>query len=111
MASNAVIEKMKKTVGIEAAQMVEDRNVIGLGTGSTTVYMIEELGRRVRQEGLKIIGIPTSFDASVIARNHGIPLRTLDDIEKIDIAVDGADEVDPEKNLIKGRGLPIFVKK
>ena len=104
MASNAVIEKMKKTVGIEAAQMVEDRNVIGLGTGSTTVYMIEELGRRVRQEGLKIIGIPTSFDASVIARNHGIPLRTLDDIEKIDIAVDGADEVDPEKNLIKGRG-------
>lgn len=95
---------MKRSVGLEAAGMVKDRDVVGLGTGSTAVYMIEELGRRVRDEGLKISGIPTSFDSAVLARKHGVPVRTLDDVDHIDIAIDGADEVDPQKQLIKGRG-------
>jgi len=65
---------------------------------------IAELGRKVRQEGLEIIGIPTSYQAAMLARENGIVTRTLDDVSKIDIAIDGADEVDPNKNLIKGRG-------
>ena len=104
MSSEALTGTMKKTVGVEAAGMVGHGNVVGLGTGSTAVFMIEELGRRVREEDLEIVGIPTSFDASVQARKNGIPLVTLDDVDRIDIAIDGADEVDPGRNLVKGRG-------
>lgn len=96
--------RMKQRVGIEAARMVDDGAVVGLGTGSTAVFMIEELGRRIREEGMGMIGIPTSYDSAVLARMHGVPVRTLDDVEHIDIAIDGADEVDPVKQLIKGRG-------
>lgn len=104
MPSEDLTREMKKTVGVEAARMVGRGDVVGLGTGSTAVFMIEELGRRVREENLDVVGIPTSFDASVLARKNGIPAGTPDDVERIDIAVDGADEVDPAKNLIKGRG-------
>lgn len=95
---------MKQRVGIEAARMVEDGMVVGIGTGSTAVFTIRELGRRIHEEGLSCMGIPTSYDAAVLARSHGVPLTTLDDVERIDIAIDGADEVDPAKRLIKGRG-------
>lgn len=98
------IKRMKRQVGIEAAQMVRDGDVVGLGTGSTAIFMIEELGRRIRDERLSIAGIPTSYDAAVLARRYGIPVRTLDDVDGVDIAIDGADEVDPAKQLIKGRG-------
>ena len=94
----------KQSVGIEAARMVEDGMVVGLGTGSTATFAIEELGRRVREEGLSIVGVPTSFSSSMLARQHGLIVRTLDDVDHIDIAIDGADEVDPGKNLIKGGG-------
>lgn len=94
----------KRQVALEAARLVANGNVVGLGTGSTTAFLIEELGRRVRQEGLFIRGVPTSFQASILARKHGVPLATLDDVDHIDIAIDGADEVDPHKNLIKGGG-------
>lgn len=104
MSSEDLTREMKKTVGVEAARMVGQGDVVGLGTGSTAVFMIEELGRRVREEHLDIVGIPTSFDASVLARRNGIPAGTPDDVDRIDIAVDGADEVDPAMNLIKGRG-------
>ena len=104
MPSEDLTREMKRTVGVEAARMVGRGDVVGLGTGSTAVFMIEELGRRVREENLDVVGIPTSFDASVLARKNGIPAGTPDDVERIDIAVDGADEVDPAKNLIKGRG-------
>ena len=104
MSSEDLTREMKRTVGIEAARMVGQGDVVGLGTGSTAEFMIEELGRRVREEGLDIVGIPTSFDAAVLARGNGIPTGTLDDVDRVDIAVDGADEVDPAMNLIKGRG-------
>lgn len=104
MDRDAQIKLMKQQVGIEAARLVGDGAVVGLGTGSTAVFMIEELGRRIKEEELHIVGIPTSYDAAVRARAAGIPVRTLDDVERIDIAIDGADEVDPMKCLIKGRG-------
>lgn len=96
---------LKQLVGIAAANEVQSGMVVGLGTGSTTAYMIEELGKRLADQSLKnIIGIPTSFQASVLAQKFGIPIRTLDEVDQVDIAIDGADEVDPAKNLIKGGG-------
>ena len=87
-----------------AAALVEADMRVGLGTGSTTAFVLEELGRRIREEGLKIVGTPTSSSAERLARSCGIPLVTLDEIDVLDIAIDGADEVDPHLNLIKGRG-------
>lgn len=98
------MDAAKKAAGRKAASFVEDGMVVGLGTGSTTSYAIVELGRRVREEGLIMSGTPTSFAAAFHAREQGIPLVTLADVDCLDIAVDGADEVDRDFNLIKGRG-------
>jgi ribose 5-phosphate isomerase A len=93
----------KTAAGFRAADMVENDMVIGLGTGSTVFYMIERLSARIR-DGLRVSGIPTSYQTAIRAREYGIPLTTLDDCPVIDLAIDGADEVDPHLNLIKGRG-------
>jgi len=99
------IKQLKQEVGIAAAKRVKSGMVVGLGTGSTTAYAIEELGARLASGELKdIIGIPTSFSAAILAKQYGVPVRTLDDVDRIDVAIDGADEVDPAKNLIKGGG-------
>ena len=95
---------LKERAALEAVRMIRDGTIIGLGTGSTAALAIAELGSRVREEGLEIIGIPTSYQAAMLARASGIVIRSLDDVSKIDIAIDGADEVDPTKNLIKGGG-------
>ena len=78
--------------------------VIGLGTGSTAYYAVEELGRLIREDGLQITGVPTSHAAEIQARANGIPIKTLNDVERINLAIDGADQVDGDKNLIKGLG-------
>lgn len=93
----------KRAAGYRAADMVEEGMVVGLGTGSTVYFTIERLSERIR-DGLQITGIPTSFQTALRAREAGIPLTTLDDNPVIDIAIDGADEVDPRLRLIKGRG-------
>ncbi|NES98120.1 MAG: ribose-5-phosphate isomerase RpiA [Desertifilum sp. SIO1I2] len=99
------IKLMKQEVGKAAANRVQSGMIVGLGTGSTTAYAIEFIGNRLKSGELKdIIGIPTSFQAEVLAKKHGVPLTTLDAVDHIDIAIDGADEVDPQKNLIKGGG-------
>ena len=95
---------LKERAALEAVKMIRDGAIVGLGTGSTAALAIADLGRRVREEGLEIIGIPTSYQSAMIARENGIVTRSLDDVPKIDIAIDGADEVDPKKNLIKGGG-------
>ena len=97
-------KRLKERVAREAVGMVRGGTIVGLGTGSTAALAIAELGKRVRQEGLEIIGIPTSYGAAMIARENGIAIRSFEDVSKIDIAIDGADEVDPRKNLIKGGG-------
>ena len=94
----------KKAVGERAAAMVEGGMRLGLGTGSTAAYAIEALGRRIREEGLDVRGTPTSFAAERLAREHGIPLASLEELDVLDLAFDGADEVDPDLDLIKGRG-------
>jgi ribose 5-phosphate isomerase A len=96
---------MKQYVGKAAADRVKSGTIVGLGTGSTTAYAIQYIGERLKSGELKDIkGIPTSFQAIVLAKEYGIPLTTLDEVDHIDIAIDGADEVDPNKNLIKGGG-------
>ncbi|VEP16639.1 Ribose-5-phosphate isomerase A [Hyella patelloides LEGE 07179] len=96
---------MKQEVGKAAANRVQSDSIVGLGTGSTTAYAIEYIGERLSQGELSnIVGVPTSFQAEVLAKKYGIPLTTLDAIDHIDVAIDGADEVDPQKNLIKGGG-------
>lgn len=99
------VKSMKQEVGKAAAALVKSGSIVGLGTGSTTAYAIQFVGDRLKSGELKdILGVPTSFQAEVLAKQYGIPLTTLDAIDHIDIAIDGADEVDPQKNLIKGGG-------
>ncbi|MFN3927050.1 MAG: ribose-5-phosphate isomerase RpiA [Pseudanabaenaceae cyanobacterium] len=105
MSNPELTKQLKQLVGITAANRVQSGMTVGLGTGSTTAFAIARLGERIQQgelEGIK--GIPTSFQAVGLARKYGISLTSLDEVEKIDIAIDGADEVDPQKNLIKGGG-------
>ncbi|MEO1211556.1 MAG: ribose-5-phosphate isomerase RpiA [Cyanobacteria bacterium J06638_20] len=105
MAETDPVKLMKQQVGKAAADLVQSGNIVGLGTGSTAAFMIQFLGERMQAGTLTDIkGIPTSFQASVLAKKYGIPLTTLDEVDRIDVAIDGADEVDPQKNLIKGGG-------
>jgi len=107
----ALIRAMKQQVGIAAAQRVTNGMTVGLGTGSTAACAIAELGRRQREEGLQLLGVPTSFSAAVQAKAEGINIRTFDQVDHLDIAIDGADEVDPQKNLIKGGGAAHTLEK
>jgi len=96
-------EEEKEAAGRAASKLVRDGDIVGLGTGSTAYFAVVALGERVKA-GLKIIGIPTSVHTADLARAVGIPLTTLDEHPEIDITIDGADEVDPKLNLIKGGG-------
>lgn len=101
----------KELVGIEAAKYVQDGMIVGLGTGSTAYYFVEELGRRIRDEGLKIAAVTTSSVTSDHAKRLGIPLKNIGEIEAVDLTVDGADEVDPYFNGIKGGGGALLMEK
>lgn len=97
-------DTLKAAVGRAAAALVDDGMTLGLGTGSTTAFALREIGRRIRENGLRVRGVPTSFAAERLARQHGIPLTTLDATPRLDLALDGADEVSPQLDLVKGRG-------
>ncbi|NYB52982.1 MAG: ribose-5-phosphate isomerase RpiA [Methanobacteriaceae archaeon] len=105
-----LLEDAKKEVAHEAAMMVSDGQVLGLGTGSTAHYFILKLGERIKNEELELMGIPTSYQSFFLARDCGIPVTTLDE-HLPDLAVDGADEVDPDLNLIKGGGAAHTLEK
>jgi len=100
----------KEAAGRAAAKLVQDGDVVGLGTGSTAYFAVIALGERVKA-GLKIIGIPTSEQTAELARAVGIRLTTLDEHPEIDITIDGADEIDPALNLIKGGGGALLREK
>jgi len=103
-------DQEKQAAAREAVQLVESGNVVGLGSGSTATYAIRFLAERIR-DGLKIIGVPTSQRTKQLAEQLGIPLATLDERQQIDIAIDGADEIDPQLNLIKGGGGALLREK
>jgi len=100
----------KQIVGEKAAEFVKDGMVVGIGTGSTVFYTIQKLGQLVK-EGLSIKGIPTSVQTEELAKELGIPLTSFSEIESIDIAIDGADEVNSELELIKGGGGALLREK
>ena len=93
---------LKEQVGIKAAEFVKDGMIVGLGTGSTAYYFVAELGRRIKEEGLQITAVTTSSVTYDQAESLGILLKAIDDVEVVDVTVDGADEVDPQLNGIKG---------
>lgn len=94
----------KRSAGRAAADLVVSGSRLGLGTGSTFVHVLDRLHERMREEGLEVVGVPTSEATARRARELGIPLCDLAEVEGLDLAIDGADEVDPAKNLIKGAG-------
>ena len=102
---------LKEQVGIKAAEFVTDGMIVGLGTGSTAYYFVAELGRRIKEEGLNITAVTTSSVTYEQAEGLGIPLKAIDDIEVVDLTVDGADEVDPALNGIKGGGGALLMEK
>ncbi len=98
-------DRMKQAVAAAAVDQIRDGMVLGLGSGSTAALMIKELGAKLsRGELTDIVGVTTSFQGEVLAAELGIPLQSLNAVERIDLAIDGADEVDPNFQLIKGGG-------
>jgi ribose 5-phosphate isomerase A len=102
--NNTDAEASKKAAGEKAASYVKDGMILGLGTGSTVRYFIEKLGAQIKEQGLDITAVPTSVASEKLARSLGIKLSTVNENPKMDLDVDGADEVDPKFNLIKGGG-------
>ena len=104
------MDELKRQAAARALEHVCDGMKLGLGTGSTARHFVELLGERVRA-GLKVIGVPTSEATRADAQRCGVPLTTLDDIDRLDLTVDGADEIDPAFNLIKGGGGALLREK
>jgi len=98
------VEKAKKNAALEAVKNVKDGFILGLGSGSTAAYAIEEIGNRIKREKLHVLGVPTSYQAFMLAVKHGISITTLEEHHTIDLTIDGADQIDEELNLIKGMG-------
>jgi ribose 5-phosphate isomerase A len=106
----ADVDREKRLAAARSIEFIEEGMTVGLGSGSTARYFIRELGRRVR-EGMKVQGVSTSGVTSSLAAEEGIPLTDFAHIEELDVSVDGADEVDPQLNLIKGGGGALLREK
>jgi len=104
------MDELKRQAAAGALEHVRDGMRLGLGTGSTAKHFVELLGERVRA-GLGVIGVPTSEATRIDAERCGIRLTTLDDIDRLDLTVDGADEIDPALNVIKGGGGALLREK
>ncbi|MDD5469124.1 MAG: ribose-5-phosphate isomerase RpiA [Anaerolineales bacterium] len=101
----------KQLVAHHAAAQVQDGMLVGLGTGSTANYFIEELARRQSEEGLRVTAVSSSTVSAIKAKALGLPLMALEQLERIDLYVDGADEVTPDLALLKGRGYDLVREK
>jgi ribose 5-phosphate isomerase A len=100
----------KEAAAHASLQFVHDGQIVGLGTGSTASHVVRLLGAGVKA-GLKIRGVPTSARTKELAESLGIPLLTLDEVQQIDVTIDGADEIDPQLQLIKGGGGALLREK
>jgi ribose 5-phosphate isomerase A len=101
---------MKKLAAEKAVEAIKDNMIVGLGTGSTAYWAIQKIGERVK-EGLQIGAVATSRNTEEMARELGIPILPFADVESIDVTIDGADEVDQQRNLIKGGGGALLREK
>ncbi len=97
-------EEAKKKASLEAVKHVKDGFTVGLGSGSTVAYAIQEIGKRIQQRKLRILGVPTSHQAMMLAVHCGIPITTLNEYPQLNLTIDGADQIDRQLNLIKGMG-------
>ncbi|DAC55638.1 MAG TPA: ribose 5-phosphate isomerase A, partial [Candidatus Poseidoniales archaeon] len=104
-------EALKKIAGEAACEFVKTGMRVGLGTGSTVKYTVLELGRRIKEEGLEIVGVPTSIATQELATEVGIPLVELGSLNGLDIVIDGTDEFDSHFQLIKGGGAALLREK
>jgi ribose 5-phosphate isomerase A len=104
------MDELKRQAAARALEHVQDGMKLGLGTGSTAKHFVDLLGEKVRA-GLKVIGVPTSEATRIQAEQCGIRLTTLDDIDRLDLTVDGADEIDPALNAVKGGGGALLREK
>lgn len=105
------ITLQKQKAALEAAKHIQDGFIVGLGSGSTAAFAIEALGERIKSEGIKIMGVPSSYQAFELAVQHGIQVTTLEEHPVIDVTVDGADQLTPELTLIKGGGAALAREK
>jgi ribose 5-phosphate isomerase A len=105
------LEELKRKAAYAAVKHVKDGFVVGLGSGSTAACAIEALGERVKRENLRILGVPTSYQAFLLAVKHGIAVTTLEEHGVVDVTIDGADQIDPKLNLIKGMGAALAREK
>jgi ribose 5-phosphate isomerase A len=106
-----LVEEAKRKAALEAVKHVKNGFVVGLGSGSTAAYAIEALGEKVKRENLRIFGVPTSYQAFLLAVKHGIAVTTLEEYPVVDVTIDGVDQVDSELNLIKGMGAALAREK
>ncbi len=105
------IDKAKFLAAKRATDFVEDGMKLGLGTGSTAAWMVRCLAERIREEGLRVVGVPTSSRTAQLAVQLGVPITTLDEAKWLDLTIDGADEFDGNLNLIKGGGAALLQEK
>ncbi len=104
------MDDLKRQAAARAVEQVQDGMKLGLGTGSTAKHFVELLGERVKA-GLKVVGVPTSEATRADAERCGVPLTTLEEVDHLDLTVDGADEIDPNLDLIKGGGGALLREK
>lgn len=104
------LEQCKQAAAMKAVDFVQDGMIVGLGTGSTAKHMVRALGQKVRA-GMRVSGVPTSRETAELAKQVGVTLLDTDDRWDIDLAIDGADQVDPQLNLIKGGGGALLKEK
>ncbi len=97
-------DELKQLVGTAAVDFVKDGMVLGLGTGSTAKYMVDALGKKIKEEHLNIVGVPTSERTKKHANSLGITTKSMDDVDHIDLTIDGADQIDKNFQGIKGGG-------
>ncbi|HUF56501.1 MAG TPA: ribose-5-phosphate isomerase RpiA [Thermohalobaculum sp.] len=104
-------DRAKRAAALRALEMVEDGMRLGLGTGSTARWLVALLGHRIAEEGLKVTAVATSSATRALAAEAGVPLRGIDDVEGLDLTIDGADEFDARLTLIKGGGGALLWEK
>ena len=107
----ASMDELKKAAGVRAADMIKDGMTVGLGTGSTAAHMVNRLAERIKNEGLSVVGVSTSWSTTLQCRSLGIPLKEMGEVSHLDMVIDGADEIDDQRNLIKGRGAAHLLEK
>ena len=104
-------ERAKRAAAERALAMIEDGMAVGLGTGSTAAWLVALLGERIARDGLRVTAVPTSTRTREQAAEAGIPLRALDEVERLDLTIDGADEFDGDLALVKGGGGALLWEK